>query len=196
MSERDRPIPTPSGRSICARRGRGSRRAGGCPSRGSLIGAILGVLASVGGGDVFRARTLLYLGQPFTTSGGGQIQSIATNPKTVSQIIRSEAALRAAPRPRAASRSASCAGNVTSPAVVSAGPGQERLAARRDHGRRGRGAQGRERGELARRLRDRHRLDIRRPEDRPAQQADRLERAGARGHRRSASPTPSSSSSR
>ena len=93
------------------------------PVAGLLIGAVLGVLASVGSGDTFRARTLLYLGQPFTTSGGGQIQSLATNPKTVSQIIRSEAALR-----RAAAASGltlgQLRGNVTSQAVVSAGQGR------------------------------------------------------------------------
>ena len=93
------------------------------PVAGLLVGAVLGVLASVGGGDVFRGRTLLYLGQPFTTSGGGQIQSLATNPKTVSQIIRSEAALR-----RAAAASGltlgQLRGNVTSQAVVSAGQGR------------------------------------------------------------------------
>ena len=66
------------------------------PVAGLVIGAVLGVIVSVGGGEVFRATTLLYLGQPFTTSGGGQIQSLATNPKTVNRIIRSEAALRQA----------------------------------------------------------------------------------------------------
>ena len=90
------------------------------PVAGLLIGAVLGVLASVGSGDTFRARTLLYLGQPFTTSGGGQIQSLATNPKTVSQIIRSEAALH-----RAAAASGltlgQLRGNVTSQAVTAAG---------------------------------------------------------------------------
>jgi hypothetical protein len=93
------------------------------PVAGLLIGAILGVLASVGGGEVYRARTLLYLGQPFTTSGGGQIQSLATNPKTVSQIIRSEAALR---RASAASglTLGQLRGKVTSAAVVSAGQGK------------------------------------------------------------------------
>jgi hypothetical protein len=90
------------------------------PVAGLLIGAILGVLASVGGGDVFRARTLLYLGQPFTTSGGGQIQSLATNPKTVSQIIRSEAALRAASEASGLTLG-QLRGKVTSAAVVSAG---------------------------------------------------------------------------
>ena len=90
------------------------------PVAGLVIGAILGVLASVGGGDVFRARTLLYLGQPFTTSGGGQIQSLATNPKTVSQIIRSEAALRKASEESGLTLG-QLRGHVTSAAVVSAG---------------------------------------------------------------------------
>ena len=93
------------------------------PVAGLLLGAVLGVLASVGSGDTFRARTLLYLGQPFTTSGGGPIQSLATNPKTVSQIIRSEAALH-----RAAAASGltlgQLRGTVTSQAVFSAGQGR------------------------------------------------------------------------
>ena len=90
------------------------------PVAGLVAGAVLGVLASVGGGDVFRATTLLYLGQPFTTSGGGQIQSLATNPKTVNQIIHSEAALK-----RAAAVSdmslRQLRGNVSSAAIVTAG---------------------------------------------------------------------------
>ena len=93
------------------------------PVVGLVIGAVLGILASASGGDVFRARTLLYLGQPFTTSGGGQIQSLATNPKTVSQIIRSEAALR---RASAASglTLGQLRGHITSQAVVTAGQGK------------------------------------------------------------------------
>ena len=90
------------------------------PVAGLVAGAVLGVIASVGGGDVFRATTLLYLGQPFTTSGGGQIQSLATNPKTVNQIIHSEAALK-----RAATVSGmtlrQLRGNVSSAAIVTAG---------------------------------------------------------------------------
>ena len=90
------------------------------PVVGLVVGAVLGVLVSVGGGDVFRATTLLYLGQPFTTSGGGQIQSIATNPRTVNRIIHSEAALR-----RAAAASGltvgQLRGNVSSAAIVTAG---------------------------------------------------------------------------
>ena len=93
------------------------------PVAGLVIGAVLGVLVSVGGGEVFRATTLLYLGQPFTTSGGGQIQSIATNPKTVNRIIHSEAALH-----RAAAASGltvgQLRGNVSSQAIVTAGQGK------------------------------------------------------------------------
>ncbi len=93
------------------------------PVAGLVIGAILGVLASASGGEVYRARTLLYLGQPFTTSGGGQIQSIATNPKTVSQVIRSDNALRAASEASGLTLG-QLRGRVTSAAVVSAGQGK------------------------------------------------------------------------
>jgi len=53
------------------------------PVGGLVVGAILGVLVSVGSAQVYKAEALLYLGQPFTPGGGGQIQSLATNPKTV-----------------------------------------------------------------------------------------------------------------
>ena len=86
---------------------------------GLVIGAVLGILLAAGGGQTWRAQTLLYLGQPFTTSGGGQIQSLATNPRTVSEIVRSEFALR---RAAAASglRLSQLRGHVASAAVVSA----------------------------------------------------------------------------
>src|SRR6185437_9192221 len=90
------------------------------PVAGLVVGAVVGVLVAVGGGQTWRAKTLLYLGQPFTTSGGGQIQSLATNPRTVSEIIRSEFALRHA---AAASglRVGQLRGHITSAAVTSAG---------------------------------------------------------------------------
>ena len=58
------------------------------------IGAIAGYLASLGGGDVYIARTTLYLGQPTTPSGNAQVQSRATNPAIVNEIVRSEATVR------------------------------------------------------------------------------------------------------
>jgi hypothetical protein len=87
---------------------------------GLVVGAILGVLVAVGSGDVYKAETLLYLGQPFTPGGAGQIQSLATNPKTVSETIRSEAAMKRAARASGLGLS-QLRGNVTSSAVVQAG---------------------------------------------------------------------------
>ena len=66
------------------------------PVGGLVLGAVLGLVLALSGGSVWRAETILYLGQPFAPLGGGQIQSLATNPRTVSEIVRSESALQAA----------------------------------------------------------------------------------------------------
>ena len=92
------------------------------PVGGLILGAILGVLVSVGSGDVYRAEALVYLGQPFTPAGGGQLQSLQTNPKTVSEIVRSEAAIKTAAT-NAGMRPGQLRGNVTSTDVVQ--PGQD-----------------------------------------------------------------------
>jgi hypothetical protein len=90
------------------------------PVGGLVLGAVLGILVSVGGGKVHEATTLLFVGQPFAPSGGGQIQSLATNPKTVSQIIRSESAIKKAAA-AAGLRPGQLRGNVTSQAITSPG---------------------------------------------------------------------------
>ena len=66
------------------------------PVGGLVVGAVIGIALAVAGGSVWRAQTIVYLGQPFAPLGGGQIQSLATNPRTVGEIIRSEAALKRA----------------------------------------------------------------------------------------------------
>ncbi len=53
-------------------------------------GAIVGYLTSLGGGDVYVARTTVYLGQPTSPSGSAQIPSLATNPATVNEIVHSQ----------------------------------------------------------------------------------------------------------
>jgi len=63
------------------------------PIGGLLVGAVLGLALALSGGSVWRAETIVYLGQPFAPLGGGQIQSLATNPRTVSEIVRSETVL-------------------------------------------------------------------------------------------------------
>ena len=90
------------------------------PVGGLVVGAILGVLVSLGSSQVYKAQTLVYLGQPFTPGGAGQIQSLATNPRTVSETIRSEVALEKAAR-AADMRLGQLRGNVTSSIVTTAG---------------------------------------------------------------------------
>ncbi len=66
------------------------------PVIGLVVGAIVGLLLAFSGGQVWRAETIVYLGQPFAPLGGGQIQSLATNPRTVSDVVRSQAVVEAA----------------------------------------------------------------------------------------------------
>jgi hypothetical protein len=90
------------------------------PLAGLVLGAALGVLVSVGGGEVYRAETLLYLGQPFTAQGGGQIQTLQTNPRIVGEIIRFESALKRAAADSGL-RVGQLRGNVSSRAIVQVG---------------------------------------------------------------------------
>jgi len=66
------------------------------PVGGLVAGAVIGLALALSGGSVWRAQTIVYLGQPFAPLGGGQIQSLATNPRTAGEIVRSEAALQSA----------------------------------------------------------------------------------------------------
>jgi hypothetical protein len=87
------------------------------PVVGLVVGAVLGVGAASSGGTVFEANTLLYMGQPFTPSGGGQIQSLQTNPKTVPEIIRTDSAIDKAVAASGLTR-AQLRGNVTSQPIT------------------------------------------------------------------------------
>jgi uncharacterized protein involved in exopolysaccharide biosynthesis len=64
------------------------------PIGGLAVGAVIGLALALSGGSVWRAETIVYLGQPFAPLGGGQIQSLATNPRTVGEIIRSESVVQ------------------------------------------------------------------------------------------------------
>jgi uncharacterized protein involved in exopolysaccharide biosynthesis len=66
------------------------------PVAGLLVGGVVGLALALSGGEVWKAQTIVFLGQPFAPLGGGQIQSLATNPRTVGEIVRSEAAVQAA----------------------------------------------------------------------------------------------------
>ena len=66
------------------------------PVGGFFLGAVLGIVLAFSAGEVWRAEAIIFVGQPFTPGGTGQIQSVATNPNTVAEIARSEGVLRAA----------------------------------------------------------------------------------------------------
>ena len=55
-----------------------------------IVGAAIGYFTSLESGDAFVARTTVYLGQPLSPNANAQIQSLATNPSTVSEIVRSD----------------------------------------------------------------------------------------------------------
>jgi hypothetical protein len=63
------------------------------PVAGLVAGIIVGYLISLGGAQVYKARAVVYLGQPLS-QGGVPVQSQATNPSTVRQIVTSEAVIR------------------------------------------------------------------------------------------------------
>jgi hypothetical protein len=62
------------------------------PVVGLVAGVIVGYLISLGGAQVFKAKATVYLGQPLS-QGGVQVQSQATNPSTVRQIVTAESTI-------------------------------------------------------------------------------------------------------
>jgi capsular polysaccharide biosynthesis protein len=87
------------------------------PVAGLIGGIVIGLLVSVGGSQVYTAKTTVYLGQPLSPGGSFQLQSVATNPSTVGTVIHSEAALRQAAR-AAGMPVSKLRGHVTSRAVA------------------------------------------------------------------------------
>jgi uncharacterized protein involved in exopolysaccharide biosynthesis len=66
------------------------------PALGLVAGIVGGYALALGGGDVYRAEATVYLGQPFSPTGGAPVPGLATNPSTVNEIVHSETALRRA----------------------------------------------------------------------------------------------------
>ncbi len=63
------------------------------PVTGLVAGVIVGYLISLGGAQVYKAKSVVYLGQPLS-QGGVQVQSQATNPSTVKQIVTAESTIQ------------------------------------------------------------------------------------------------------
>ena len=86
----------------------------------------------MGGGEVYRAETTIYLGQPFSPTGNAPVQGLGTNPTIVGQIARSEASLKAAAA-KCGTRVGRLRGKVSTQTVTASGvrgrvtPGQNPL---------------------------------------------------------------------
>src|SRR3954452_8387038 len=96
------------------------------PVAGLVLGGLAGAILSLGGGSNYKAQALLSLGQPFSPGGGGPINTFATNPRAVNEIIRSESALKEVAG-RCDGRIGTLRGKVTS-AQVGVGTGAARAA--------------------------------------------------------------------
>ncbi|HEV2712261.1 MAG TPA: hypothetical protein VGU26_04120 [Gaiellaceae bacterium] len=63
------------------------------PALGLVAGILAGYALALGGGDVYRAEATLYLGQPFSPTGGAPVPGLATNPSTVGEIVHNDGVL-------------------------------------------------------------------------------------------------------
>jgi tetratricopeptide (TPR) repeat protein len=86
------------------------------PVAGLVAGIVIGYLLSLGGNQVYQAKSTIYLGQPLSPNGTSQVQSLSTNPSTVRQVVQSPFAQRKAER-EAGLPSGSLQGHVSTQAV-------------------------------------------------------------------------------
>jgi capsular polysaccharide biosynthesis protein len=62
---------------------------------GLVAGAVIGYLVSLGGSQVYSATATVYLGQPYTPTGGALVQDPQTNPSAVGTVIQSQSVVNA-----------------------------------------------------------------------------------------------------
>jgi subunit length determinant Wzz-like protein len=82
---------------------------------GLAAGLVVGYLISLSGAQVYKAKAVVYLGQPLS-QGGVQVQSQATNPSTVKQIVTAESTIQRVARD-AGLRAGQLRGHVSTQAV-------------------------------------------------------------------------------
>jgi uncharacterized protein involved in exopolysaccharide biosynthesis len=64
------------------------------PLAGLLVGALIGYLVSLGGSQVWKATSTIFVGAPYSVVGGVLLQGPQANPSTVGTIVRSEDAIQ------------------------------------------------------------------------------------------------------
>jgi subunit length determinant Wzz-like protein len=57
---------------------------------GVVVGAVIGYLISLGGTQVYSAAATVYLGQPYSPTGGTLVQNPQTNPSAVGAVVQSQ----------------------------------------------------------------------------------------------------------
>lgn len=57
---------------------------------GLVLGAVIGYLVSLGGNQVYSANATVYLGQPYSPTGGNPVITPQTNPSSVGQVINNQ----------------------------------------------------------------------------------------------------------
>jgi uncharacterized protein involved in exopolysaccharide biosynthesis len=57
------------------------------PVVGLVAGAVIGYLLALGGHEVYQAKSEIYLGQPLSPTGTGQVNGLSTNPSAVKQVV-------------------------------------------------------------------------------------------------------------
>ena len=85
------------------------------PLAGLIAGVVIGYLISLGGAQVYRAKAVVYLGQPLS-QGGVQVQSQATNPSTVRQLVTAESTIQSVAR-KVGMRAGQLRGHISTQAV-------------------------------------------------------------------------------
>jgi capsular polysaccharide biosynthesis protein len=60
---------------------------------GLVLGAAIGVALTLGGGNLYKAKATVYLGQPLAINSSAQIQGVNTNPSAVNRLAHDEAVL-------------------------------------------------------------------------------------------------------
>jgi hypothetical protein len=58
---------------------------------GLVVGAVIGYLISLGGSQVYSATATVYLGQPYSPTGGSAVITPQTNPSAVGTAVQSQA---------------------------------------------------------------------------------------------------------
>jgi hypothetical protein len=86
------------------------------PLAGLFVGALIGYLISLGGGEVWKARSDVYLGASYSAVGGTFLQGPQANPSTVGTIARSEDAIQRAAA-RAGMRPEDLRGNISTQTI-------------------------------------------------------------------------------